>query len=241
MAVAGVLLVCLAAYVRQNTIHYGYHGISRVSDINTLGNILVYDLPVEAAKQRFPAWYEAIRSYRSRGGQPTPYRFLEETDPEIYTVHSYRFNEISAFNRTVILASLPAYIGQSLLRLPMAIRQPNVAVVLAPETRGIAAWFFHRLYAYNTRIQLSILFLFAAVPFSLWEITRRHSTRERYRAALFLLISIIGLYQWLLSVAFSYEDYGRLISPALPLLYLSVFIFLIDLFSTVLHLVKKPF
>lgn len=213
-AVLTVFFISIVCYIRMNAMWYGYPGISHTGDINLLGKILLFNLPVDAAKQTMPELSLAIESYRQSGREPQPYYFLEYYDREIYGEHKEKLNELSRFNRMVVLSSFPQYAMQSFGQIPMALTQTNQVVLLMDSGHGALAQFFQLLHRFYASLQWLLLLFPIAIPIALW-------TGKKERTDMLLPVAV-GCYQVVMSVFFSYEDYGRLISPALPVLYLVV-------------------
>jgi len=145
-----------------------------------------------------------------------PYRFLEQYDfyhnPEL-------FRELGIFNSTVIQSNFQEYFTRSAMQIPSAITDVSDLYILKQPRDGFLGFVFYNLALFYKNIQyanLIVFFFFVAIFY----IFLKHRT---YKSAFISILGVISLYQILFSVFFSYGEFGRLISPSLPLIYLFSF------------------
>jgi len=214
--VALIFLLILVSYIRQNEKQYGYKGINRSGDINLFGKILLFNLPIEKAKD-IKYFYQNIQDYRAINGDPMPYRFLEYYDRGIYEKKDL-LNLLPSFNLLVIKNNLAEFAGQSLLQIPQALLEISELITEQKTTNPTVL--FPALFTIYQKFQylffLAIIFFFPA----LWTFLKRPNFRNTF----VFYLGIVSMYQIFLSVFLSYGEFGRLIAPAQPIIYLFVFI-----------------
>jgi len=216
MPIVVSLLLFLAvpfAYIKGNEALHNYSGVNHITDINLMGRILQYNLPVEAGRD-VTFFYGAVRDYRAIGGDPMPYRFLEYYDPQIYDKPE-RLNDLQRFTRAVVLDNLPRFITLGVAEIPKRMLEPNDLIAENPEAPFLLT-LFNGLRSFYTAAQyltLLVLPLFFLVLF-------RFFRKPSFPTAATMIIGVIALYQIIVSVFFGYSEFGRLISVVQPQLYL---------------------
>ncbi|MBI4066294.1 hypothetical protein HY411_01115 [Candidatus Gottesmanbacteria bacterium] len=206
-----VFLVFPIVYAAGNAWMWGYNGFSVIGEFNLLGRILTLQLPIEAGSG-VPYFYDTMTSYRTKGRELNPYRYLDAVDPDIYA-KTDRLNQLATFTHRVIAANTGTYLSGSFRDIPGAIAGVSPFIL---EPRGsVFAWLQRFSTALGAITLASVLFL----PISLLRLMRLphgpHSIETVFDG--------LGLVAWAhigASVLLGYEDFGRLAAPSVPLLLL---------------------
>lgn len=221
-------------YIRHNTIHFKYSGVNQISEINLLGKILTLNLPIEAGKE-IDLFYQKVKEYREINGEPMPFRFIERSIPDIHS-EPYLFNDLRKFNYKVIFSNFPEYLAKSTRELPHGLLDVSEVIVLRNPSDNFLSLLFNVLFYICKRLQYLTLIILPAFPITLLlfitKVIQHHSKRsssceevERsHRLPTLTLFGAISFYQIFFSVFFSYGEFGRLISPAWPIIYLFSFL-----------------
>lgn len=210
------------AYARINYIHYNYFGIQFVGDIDVLGRILEFNIPIDSAKSN-SYFYTTVKDSRATGGTTMPFRFLEYYDSNIYG-KAYRFVELQAFNRTVIIHNLPLYMIQALRTIPEILLEVCTFTLVPPNSTHLLTqivWILQQGYGYAQYATLAVPFLWILMCIVfIVKPTRWH--------AITALIGTIAMSQIVLTALTVYKDvdkqYGRLISIVQPQMFLFLFL-----------------
>lgn len=218
MTLAATIIVPLA-YARINYANYGYSGIQYVGDINILGRILGFNLPIESAKN-YSYFYTTVTDARAKYNFiPTGFQFLRQYDSNIWD-KAYRFVELQGFNRTVIMNNLPAYAGKALTSIPDILLQVCDFTLVSPSSKNLPTqivWWLQQAYGYSQYITLAVPFLW--IPACIIFLVK--PTRWN---AIVALIGTIATSQILLTAFVVYKDiggqYGRVLSVVQPHMYL---------------------
>lgn len=192
LIILAVFTLVVFSWQKLNWQFYQYRGISRISDYNLLGVILVRNLNIENAKNN--PLYPSVVEYKQQNRELTPFRLMESVDYNYYK-NTGLVNRMQQFNRQVIFADLPQYVIKSLAAIPQA------------QTENLKP--------------LSFLTLIV-IPGFIWQIFEFWRKKELI-VAFYLLIGAVSCYQIILTVFFSYGEFGRLLSPAWPFIYLFSF------------------
>lgn len=222
-------------YIYYNLNTYGYGGISHVSDINLLGKILQFNLPLKGV-QPGNYFYKTVTDYRTLNLTPMPYRFLEHYDSAIYLTDKWKLNTLPSFNLSVIANNLPVFITDSLGQIPPALI--DTSEIIKPDIPGgeNTAGFFLSLYKFYGNMQYVFLIILIAYPLTVFLYLRKPDRKN----TIIMLLGTIAAYQIIFSVFFSYGEFGRLISVAQPILYCFSFYWLWKLtFGSILSLFRK--
>jgi len=201
---AGVLIT----YSRMNAQYFSYSGISRISDVNVLGKILQYRLSVQQVQ----------------GGEikdiVAPYISDHQTDPWIiYAKNPQLYDAKYAapthqFVTDVIRHNIGLYILRSAQDIPVAmLTSGDIEYTLV--ARPFLNNFFGFLTYINRYLRMGYVLLFVALPVYLYRAWKKKSL---YNVSL-ALFSFVGLYYVTTAVFLSYNDYGRLMLPAVPFLF----------------------
>lgn len=214
-----VYATIVALYIQGNVKNSGYAGISRPGDINLLGKIIKFNLAIEKGKNE-TVIYNLLTEYKTNKGNPHPWRFLEAYFDTFYKSPA-ALNTLPEFNRLVIADNLPTFIYLSIQELPPALLDPSENYIFPIQKKNILSLAFNLLYELNRRLSYLTLIVFVAYPISLLQFLRTKNHPERGM----FVIATVAIYQILTSVFLSYGEFGRLISPALSLIYLFSFYF----------------
>lgn len=222
ITLAATTLVPLA-HARINYSNYGYFGIQYVGDINILGRILGFNLPVESAKN-YAYFYTTVKDARAKYNFiPTGFQFLRQYDSNIWD-KAYRFVELQGFNRTVIMNNLPTYAGKAIASIPEILLQVCDFTLVAPASTNILThivWWLQQAYGYTQYATIAVPFLW--VPACIIFLVKP----TRWNAIL-ALIGTIATSQILLTAFVVYKDiggqYGRVLSVVQPHMYLFLFL-----------------
>jgi len=215
VSISFLYLLVPFSYIKINQIRYHYRGINRSSDINLLGKILKYDLPVEAAKD-IKYFYQNVKDYRTAKRDSMPYRFLEYYDPAVYGKTEI-LNLLPAFNYQVISSNLPDFTFKSVAELPQALTEAS-ELVTPYETVSPLGRFFNLLFTIYKSFQYLFFLLIILIPYSFIKFLKKPG----FLNTVLVILGIISLYQIFFSVFFSYGEFGRLINPVQPIIYLFI-------------------
>jgi len=219
----------VAFYIQHNQTYFGNATVSRNGDINLLGKILQFRLPIEAASSE-EYFYQKVKDYYVFGGDPMPYRFLDNCDPDIYD-KAEMMRSLRRFNRKVILANLPQYLSQSTKQLPSALLESSELLVFPDAKTGFLNYFISFLYQTYRKFQILTLAVFPFYFLSLLVWSKKNDFTDTVLA----LLGTIAVYQILISVFLSYGEFGRLIAPVQPILYFFCFWWYWYLVKKIIH------
>lgn len=198
-----ISLSTISIYAYGNYIHFQYPSITHVQDINVLGNILRFNIPIPNDLHTNP-WGKAILSYRENPqADPQPWRLLEY---ETALYQAENINILPAFVRSVIIHSPLHYIQGVMLLLPEAITDWGEEFVF-PLVGTLPS--DHPIHYYVRATALLIVFRMVFV-FLLPFIFFLRMPIKQY-SAFVLFCVLIGGSTLLLTLAVSYGEYGRLL------------------------------
>ena len=208
------LIVPVLIYIKGNIFYHKYPGFSRISDFALLGQILYYNIPIDQAKGS-GYLYDQMTDYRKLKKDPSPFKFLEYYDPQIYSKPEKQ-NEITAFNRQVILGNLPLYLFRTLKNLPSGILVNNyILSYYQTSNNQLLIVLFKALLIVSSLIQYLYLISIPGILFI--------GTYFLFHLSLPIVIpTLIGMiagYQ-LIVTALGYFEFGRLLVPILPQLFI---------------------
>ncbi len=212
----------LVFHSTMNMVNWHYKAINISSEVNLLGKIIIYDLPIESGRSSM--FYPILSQYRLDGGVPNPYRFLESYDREIHTKPKVLY-ELAQFNHQVILANIPTLLGKSLLEIP---KSADISVFIKITSQTFLGRIFSLFQKFYSSMQwLSLASIVCLVP-SLLSFVKRH----KYSSTIVHDLGILAWTHIFLSVLLGYEDYGRLVAPITPL----ILVFLIFWIKKILNM-----
>lgn len=209
-----VLYGVLGVYIYENATLNGYAGVSVVQRINLLGKVMQYNMQNEAPPQ-FATLSQEVDAYKKTGGI-SPYAFAD-LYPEVsanhwaladaYTTAIVEHHPIEYVLKTipVTFSSLTAYEEDSII-LPQG---PFGKQLLILENTSFKAMVLYRFFPVFALVWLGLL---------LWPRTKR-SQRVEVMGAL----SLISLYELVLTTTGGYESYGRLHTAFDPLMLVVIF------------------
>jgi 4-amino-4-deoxy-L-arabinose transferase-like glycosyltransferase len=223
-----VFLACLTlaaslsiplAYARANYVQYNYFGIQFVSDIDELGRILQFNIPVESAKNN-TYFYSIVKD--SRAGNPitpTGFELLFRYDPNIWG-KTYRFVELQAFNRAVLFTNLPLYVGKAVSTVPEILLEVCGFTLVPPASTNLLTNIVWRLQQAYGVAQYATL----AIPL-LWFVMGSVFFIQPSRwNAIVAAVGTIAMSQIVLTALVVYKDiggqYGRVLSIVQPHMFL---------------------
>lgn len=204
-------------FVFLNSYYHGYTGISQINEINLLGRILEFDLPVEAGKEQ-STYYNAVLENRKGSGLTMPYRFIDAYAPLTY-VDTRLMSQLQQFDRAIIANNLPSYIVQAASYIPKIFSDdPPLLAIDTKAVVGVAGFFGLLWSISHAAWQLGYL-VFILWPVSVWLYFRKPAASHMIP----LLLGSISVSQLLVIVFFDYYDpgqYARLASVIQPQAYL---------------------
>lgn len=210
------------AYARINYTNYNYFGIQFVGDIDVLGRILGFNIPIESAKN-YTYFYTTVSDSRTRNFIPTGFQFLNQYDPDIWG-KTDRFVELQAFNQTVILHNLPLYVGKAIATIPEILLEICDFTLVPPASPYLLTrivWLLQRVYGYTQYVTL-------IVPFFWILTTIVFVVKPTQWNTMVALIGTIAMSQIILTALVVYKDiggqYGRVLSIVKPQLFLFLFL-----------------
>ncbi len=213
--IVALLLSMLKFYSWANSVYNNYPGFSRIGDINSLGQILYFDLPIDSAKGT-NYFYNNVLDYRKIHGDPYPYNFLNHYDPSIYQKPQL-LNQLNSFNFQVISHNLPLFIIKSVEQVPLALLSGNDIFKMSHKTTNpILNGFFQILFRLYNLFQVPTLIILPSFPFFLIMLLKKPTLK----LAIITLIGLVAILQIFLTVPFVFYEFGRLLSPIQPELYL---------------------
>jgi len=214
----------LTWYSQANYALYQYRGISRISDVNILGKILAYHIPVDSAADSNGV-KTIISTYMKGSYNPDPWQvFLQ--NGALYSASSAM--PLHEFVYDVLKHNILIYITKATVDIPsnmvsMALGNEKMD---APGFMGRVFFLLSKIYQY---IQIVDLLLVGIVPVMLFVSWRHHTVRNDG----ILLFSLVGLYHIIAANYVSYSDYMRLMGIAQPIMLFVSFWFLFQLIGAV--------
>ena len=235
-----VLFACTFFYIQSNEKYFNYSGFSLIGDVHLLGQILYFNLPIDSAKDSY--FYDHILNWRKADNKPLPFRFIDYYEPSIYT-KADGFKELRYFNNKVILSNLGQYVIKTLKLIPRAINGTNRLYLLSSKNPvpylTIVFEFLFKFYTfvqYLNYISLPAYFFFCifilGIPFTKTKSKLRCLSPSSKYQFLFI-IATIAMFHIFSTIPFVYYDFGRLLSPARPFLFLFTFSSIVFLISKV--------
>jgi hypothetical protein len=200
----------LVGYCRANYAVNGYNGISRISDANLLGEILLYRLPVENAPEA-SGIKTIVSAYMREGGVPDPWQvYLRNT--QLYDV-AYA-NPMHVFVVNVIAADFPLFFLRATEGIPGIISALSEFQNVSQRPGAQSILWDTAMYS-SYVMQYTECILCLAAPILLYMVFKK---RTVLRMSI-LFIVLTGLYHMIFTVYVSYEQRQRFLSEIIPLLY----------------------
>lgn len=206
-------------YVQANYFYHGYAGISQVVEINLLGQILKFNLPVDPGKE-FTFYYNAVQEYRSHNGEPMPFRFIDTYDPTIY-IDITKINELQQFVRTVIRSNIITYIVSAIAYIPNVFSDIVILVKVQPQHNNILSYVFYGLQEFYRVVWHSGYLLFLLWPISIWMYKKQPTNIH----LILVFLGAVSISEILLTIFMVEDDnpgqeYARLVSIIQPQTYI---------------------
>ncbi len=206
-----IYIGCIQGFIALNSTVEGYHGISRISDINMWGKLLhagvtpkllpdteVGDMAAQALKVNAKDPFEIFRE-----------------NPVLYAAgYPGKFHEFVL----AVAKQMPAeYVMDSLRSLPDIMRGHTTVIASHPTLQHSIFLFLERFY--NT-INYILYIPLIAFPIVLYmALVKKH--RDMYPL---LLIMVIGMYSIVVTASLTYDDFSRHMSVVRPFLFISAWI-----------------
>jgi hypothetical protein len=216
LAAVVVLYGLVGLYVYENTVQYGYTGITELQNANLLGKILEYDMQDEAPPQYAPVMKAADAFLAGPEGPTRNPNLLARAYPALSQDHwalagSYAVAIIKAHPLEYLLKSLPA-----VYTLPLGYHAYSPLAVNGPFGWGlyqllrVSRWLYYVEWSF-------IFWALAWVALFCWRRATRLPAVEAMSAVL-----LIVLYQLFLDSVGAYVDLRRFRAPIEPLLLLVI-------------------
>ena len=216
LSIAVILLYgsVIKTYSTLNFKRFQFYGLSRAGDINALGKILLYRLPLEAGKnEKFT--YDRVSDYTSLPRDPHPFRFLEQYNLQ-FEESVPDLLELKTFSRKVITASLSLYLLKSTEELPGGLASVSEKIMVPPAGANLESKILNIGFMISRYMQYVFFLIFIFFPVSIFSFIRKPTEKS----AAMLVAGCVSFYQILFSVYIAHGEYGRLIVPAQPMIYL---------------------
>jgi hypothetical protein len=214
-----------AVYTTLNNIQFHYPGIQYVGDIDVLGKILEFHVPIDSAKNT-AYFYTTVTDSRKTTNITMPFRFLERYDPAIYD-KPYRFVQLHAFNQTVLQHTFPLYVVRSMGMIPEILLEVcDFTRVSATHPNFItkSVWVLQQVYGVAQYLTLLVPIVWLVSGSIFFVKPTKWNT-------LVFLIGTLAMSQIILTALTVYKDiggqYGRVISIVRPHEFLLLFLFFV--------------
>lgn len=209
-----VSVLCIYAtiillYVQGNYVTHSYAGISRIADVNMLGKIFLYRLPVDNIPRSEIG--DRVATYMKESSDPSPWEVYRRY-PDLYSDEFA--TPMSTFTRAVVRENFVVYLIGATRELPGAIMDIAHVEPIIYKTERFASVFLVLSHIYRWTQGLHFMLLLA-VPLFMLDLWRKQ-TIETSAAVLFALT---GMYHIVFGVYAGYEEYARHLSVAQPILY----------------------
>jgi hypothetical protein len=210
-------LMTLVVYTQANALYFQYPGISRISDVNILGKILKFSLPLGHATEVMGI-KQLVNAYMVDNPQGI--------DPwQIYVDHPELYNNEYAvpmhlFVGEVLRENIVTYIVESTKQIPTALTSVSEWADQVDMTRSGFGWFFDWLqyiYHYAQTINLIVI---VTIPLTILEALRK----KTFHNTVLLLLALTIAYHVGVGVYLGYADFGRHLGVMQPLIYSFSFI-----------------
>jgi len=188
-----------------------------------LGRIMQFNLPIEAGKNE-QFIYNKLTEYKNLSLPSNPYRFLEWADYSIWS-NPQRLTELQLFSKNILKDNFLSYIYKAIPDVITSLSKTDLrfSEYIAPGKTGDALWPLHFFYTLGSIFKYSsfLLFLFFPVHVLYWIISTRKKEKNQTRTNLNIVVSAIPLYMAVMVGIGSYDSFGRLTIPAIPLTIIS--------------------
>lgn len=216
-AVSVVYASLLIAYMQTNATYYKYQGISRISDVNLLGKILTYKLPIDTTPDTTGV-KQIIGDYLSWNPDPNPWSVFRSY-PQLYTIAYAK--PLGDFVHAVVRNNIGTYFVRATREIPASLIDVSGENEIAYSTKRFE-WLFswlNSMYYWSQYINLIIL---VAAPYYILAALRKKNAQTSG----YMVLSIVALYHIAFAVYLGYADFARHLSVVQPLLYFLSFSFI---------------
>lgn len=208
------LYVCLLnAYILENSRVHSYAGITRAGDVNVLEKIFTYNLPTYNGPEA-DGVRRIVEAYRYEYHKADPWPLFDTYHPKLLDDHYA--NAIHIFSTGVVLNNLGKYIRYSIETIPNIVSEPYDNALAANGNSPI----FRLLASFYRAIQPFAYILFLSAPCLIYTYFKHRDIVSAGQ----LLLCMVGLYTFFVIAFFSSNQYGRLLSPAIPCIYSCCFL-----------------
>lgn len=207
-------IIFLFGYVKTNVIGYGYFGIQDIGDINVMGRIMQFQLPLSPAKYIHPL-YEQVVAYKQTTRHPNVWTFINTYDIDVVSARG--LTNIQNFNHAVIAKSPLPFLLNAVRDIPGSIIFLDNSYNL-PSGGLISTILFISYFVFRA----SQYFCLLSIPLILIAWTRL-LRKLSYDEAAVTLLGTLAYVQIFFSVMFGDGyDYPRFYSPIQPFLLLFI-------------------
>lgn len=227
------IYLCVFSYSWLNFMHNGYFGISNVGAINTMGKILQYRMYELSDNERIKE-YVKMETELKGGEILEPVAFIYK-----YGLEKNNYEEVSEFcgkiikqNPHIFLKGTLDLVFQKKLYQWQAFCDYNVGNYIQVEPPGIFNY-INKVPFINT-----FGFIFLIIMVDLMYIVYAFIKKHQYKWV-WALISLLVIYQVVMSIVGAHGEYNRLIVPIYVLMYLIIFKYLFMIFDVVGLKMKK--
>lgn len=207
--------VTVSLYIQSNDRIYAYRGISRISDVNILGKILLYKLPVDTTADSVIK--NRVVTYTQDFTDVSPWGLYRQY-PDLFN-NEYA-TPMSIFVRDVFRRNFGLYFIGATKELPGAIMEIGE---VDPIIQRTARW--ETLFLVLSRVyrltQLTHFILIIAIPFLIIDLMRKQTIQK----STVTLFAFVSLYHIALGVYMGYGEYVRHLSVVVPIMYIVSFWF----------------
>jgi hypothetical protein len=225
---AAILLLyffTVKGYINMNKKQNGYAGLSRIGDVNLFGKIFQNNLPTEGFG-KYPRLNAAVNSWKITERNPIlltdPWAFIVK-NPDYFSWNPLTgqgdvraFNEFNQATREVIFSNLPKFFLDNIRLIPYSIIDDSSITLFTQPANTKLIVLFRNIFIFLIKMQFLLLI---SIPCFLIITIKTWKNSLRVNLPL-ILCGIIAFYQVIMSTYLSSNQYGRLITPALPFLYI---------------------
>jgi hypothetical protein len=137
IVIMSLTLLLTITYAKLNEANHGYYGIQSGSDINVMGRILQFRLPLHPASTIHPI-YENVLEYQKGTEARDAWGFINEHGIDVYTAEGLA--QVRAFNRAILSHYPLQYVSSALSEIPMSIIAIHPLYTVPLETRPSILW-----------------------------------------------------------------------------------------------------
>ncbi len=209
-------------YVAGNMRYHGYRGINHASDINLLGRIMQLHPPIQNNTSFFST---SLQTYWSLNKELNPYRFLEWSNPAIYGTGTL-LEELRIFTQSVVKRNFLSYIVFAIPDIIPSLTDYEIStdMITNKASATISIIFFrslHRLHIIIHYLGISLI-VFFPINIYVWVLNtlRKRQTGIHYGTT--LIVSGAVMYVVILAALGSYDSFGRLTTPSVPILFIAI-------------------